>query len=289
MIETCFFDVSMQTKPKPWDGRDIYPRRIEHKLDGRCVTIVKGKTRHWVVERNLASDISEKLQWFKQLSDAIKDMPSMSVVSGELHVDGGLASGVMTAVNNRSSRLMFTPFSIPVWRGDSSFGSSFEDRDAALKSIGMSPPKRCSIIHRMRIKKEDKEELLRYCEENSLEGLVMKTNQRVGWWKLKRVETVDTVVIGTKPGTGKHRGKIGALQVGLFNGTELVEVASVGKGRDDQWRDMSPRDVIGRVVEVSHEGVQAKGMLKFSSFVRWRDDKSPEMCLMSQLDSAKKG
>jgi ATP-dependent DNA ligase len=87
------------------------------------------------------------------------------------------------------------------------------------------------------------------------------------------------------PGKGKNAGRHGSLVVGLYTKAgHLRAVAQVGKGNDAEWRDKPISSLLGKVVEVSHEGVQAKGMLKFSCFERFREDKRAEDCTMDQLD-----
>lgn len=292
MAEICFFDVQSRIKPKPWDGRLICPRVVEHKFDGRRVTIVKGKTRVWNLERKQTSEI-EDLSFVSEVRRALAWMPPMSAIDGELYVTNKRATEVVTAINARAENLRFQPFAVPWWDGRPQRHQTFEEQDALLTTaLGFELPTRsfplCKIPHKLE-GDDAKQKLLHYCMVMQIEGLVFKTTPQAGWWKIKPVETIDCVVVGTKPGLGKHAGRHGALEVALRRNGEWITVASVGKGCDEQWRDLPGACVMFRVVEVSHEGVQAGGKLKFSSFVRWRDDKPMEDCTWDQIETAREG
>lgn len=287
-VEQCFFDASQRVKPRPWDGRTIYPSAVEVKYDGRRLAIVRGRTRSWAFERSQTSEVLEDLAWFAPIHMALSLMPSCSALDGELWVKDGRATDVVTAIKNRDRRLRYQPFAVPWWDGKRSPCKTFNERDTYLKLAGFDAPARV-ITPRMRVEKEDRDFLLGVCESRNVEGLVMKTTPNLLWWKIKRVETVDAFVVGWTPGLGKHEGRIGALEVAVMRDGNFVPVASVGKGGDDQWRDLSPTCLLGRVMELSHEGVQAGGRLKFSSFLRWRDDKVDSDCDWSQIERAREG
>lgn len=99
------------------------------------------------------------------------------------------------------------------------------------------------------------------------------------WMKWKPTITVDLEVIGVEEGTGRNKGRLGALVcAGVDDGKEIS--VNVGSGfsdsdRDNLWADRNL--VVGRTVEIlcdvitqNQDGTYS---LRFPRFVRFRDDK----------------
>lgn len=135
--------------------------------------------------------------------------------------------------------------------------------------------------------------------------------ERKAMVKVKRVRTIDAVVVGWRP--GKEEGTVGSLILGLYTPDgelrvvghtsglkakekrELVETlapyASGEKGSADPSRWSADRDLewVGLrpelVVEVSFDHVSAGRIRHGSKIQRWREDKDPRDCLVDQLDS----
>jgi ATP-dependent DNA ligase len=149
------------------------------------------------------------------------------------------------------------------------------------------------------------------------EGVVAKEAQapyrpgeRVGMVKVKRVRTIDAVVMGWRP--GKEEGTVGAIILGLYDDDgqlrevghssgftakrkrELVEElrpyetgergtgepSRWSRGRDLAWVALRPE----RVVEVTFDHVSDGRIRHGTKVQRWRDDKPPEACTVDQLD-----
>ena len=135
-----------------------------------------------------------------------------------------------------------------------------------------------------------------------------KPGQRKGMVKVKRVRTIDCVVMGWRP--GKHEGTVGSLILGLYeNGKlrpightsglkatekkELVktlaeyETGERGSGdpsrwdadRELEWFELRPE----LVVEVTYDHTSGGRIRHGSKIVRWRDDKAPKDCKIDQL------
>lgn len=134
--------------------------------------------------------------------------------------------------------------------------------------------------------------------------------ERTGMVKIKRVRTIDAVVLGWRP--GKAEGTVGALILGLYepDGTlrgvghssgftakekrELPaklapyetgehgsgEPSRWSSGRDLAWVAMRPE----LVVEVTFDHVSDGRIRHGAKVQRWRDDKPPEACTVEQLD-----
>ena len=133
--------------------------------------------------------------------------------------------------------------------------------------------------------------------------------ERVGMVKIKRVRTMDAVVLGWRP--GKEEGTLGALILGLydengrlrevghssgFSAKEKRELPDKLKpyetgergtgepsrwthGRNLEWVKLRPE----LVVEVTFDH-QSNGRIRHNAKVhRWREDKPPEQCALEQL------
>jgi ATP-dependent DNA ligase len=151
----------------------------------------------------------------------------------------------------------------------------------------------------------------------SAEGAIAKERaalympgERKGTFKVKRVRTIDAVVVGWRP--GKEEGTVGALILGLYDGEELRVVGHcsgltapekrrlVGffasyesgergsadpsrwsAGKDLEWVGLRPE----LVVEIDFDHVSAGRIRHGAKLRRWRDDKAPAECTYEQLMS----
>jgi ATP-dependent DNA ligase len=137
-----------------------------------------------------------------------------------------------------------------------------------------------------------------------------RPGERVGMVKIKRVRTIDAVVVGWRP--GKAEGTVGALILGLygpdgrlrevghssgFTAKEKRELPAALKpfetgergsgepsrwsaGRDLEWVALRPE----LVVEVTFDHVSDGRIRHGAKVQRWRDDKDPAECTVEQLD-----
>jgi ATP-dependent DNA ligase len=151
----------------------------------------------------------------------------------------------------------------------------------------------------------------------SAEGVIAKQTaapyrpgERTGMLKVKRVRTLDAVVMGWRP--GKAEGTVGALILGAYapdgrlreighssgfkaaEKRELVghlapyetgergsgEASRWTAGRDLEWVALRPE----LVVEVRFDHASDGRIRHGAKVVRWRDDKPPEACTTDQLD-----
>jgi ATP-dependent DNA ligase len=150
------------------------------------------------------------------------------------------------------------------------------------------------------------------------EGVVAKElrcpyqpGERRGMVKVKRVRTIDAVVMGWRP--GKAENTVGAIILGLygddgrlrevghssgFTATQkrdlVAELAPYetgergsgepsrwSSGRDLEWVALRPE----LVVEVTYDHVSDGRIRHGTKVVRWRDDKLPAECRLEQLES----
>jgi ATP-dependent DNA ligase len=136
-----------------------------------------------------------------------------------------------------------------------------------------------------------------------------KPGERVGMMKIKRVRTIDAVVMGWRP--GKEPDTVGSLILGLhddagdlrvvghtsgFNARqkrELVgelapyETGERGQGDPSRWNNARDLEWVmlrpELVVEVTFDHTSNDRIRHGTKLVRWRDDKAPADCRMDQL------
>jgi ATP-dependent DNA ligase len=138
-----------------------------------------------------------------------------------------------------------------------------------------------------------------------------RPGERTGMVKVKRVRTIDCVVVGWRP--GKEEGTLGSLILGLFDKAGELQVVGhtsgfrakekrelparlapyeTGErgsgepsrwtaGRELEWVSLRPE----LVVEVTFDHVSARRIRHGARLVRWREDKKPGECTIDQLDS----
>ncbi len=135
-----------------------------------------------------------------------------------------------------------------------------------------------------------------------------RPGERKGMAKVKRVRTIDAVLVGWRP--GKEPGTVGALILGLYDGPELrvvghcsglsaaekkrlvgflaaYETGERGSadpsrwsaGKDLQWVALRPE----LVVEIDFDHVSAGRIRHGAKLRRWREDKDPQECHLGQL------
>jgi len=137
-----------------------------------------------------------------------------------------------------------------------------------------------------------------------------RPGERTGMVKIKRVRTIDAVVLGWRP--GKAEGTVGALILGLYapdgqlrvvghssgfsakEKHELVdklapfETGQRGAGapsrwssdRDLEWVELRPE----LVVEATFDHVSDGRIRHGAKVQRWREDKDPSACTVDQID-----
>jgi ATP-dependent DNA ligase len=160
---------------------------------------------------------------------------------------------------------------------------------------------------------EDPQEAAPWLE--GAEGVVAKRQEaryspgeRVGMVKIKRVRTIDAVVMGWRP--GKEEGTVGSLILGLYDGERLREVGHTsgfraaekrelparlapyetgrrGMGEPSRWANERELEWIELrpelVVEVTFDHTSNDRIRHGTKIARWREDKPPRECRMDQL------
>lgn len=84
--------------------------------------------------------------------------------------------------------------------------------------------------------------------------------------KVKTFHDAEARVVEHLPGTGRHKGRLGALMVELPDGTSFA----IGTGLSDAQRERPP--AIGSVVTFRYQELSDRGVPRFPSFVRDRQE-----------------
>ena len=138
-----------------------------------------------------------------------------------------------------------------------------------------------------------------------------RPGERTGMVKVKRVRTIDTVIVGWRP--GKEEGTLGSLILGLYDDGGALQVVGhtsgfkakekrelpaflapyeTGErgsgdpsrwdaGRELEWRSVRPE----LVAEVTFDHVSGHRIRHGAKLKRWREDKDPRDCKIDQLDT----
>jgi ATP-dependent DNA ligase len=137
-----------------------------------------------------------------------------------------------------------------------------------------------------------------------------RPGERKGMAKVKRVRTIDAVVMGWRP--GKEPDTVGALILGLYDGDQLrvvghcsglsqsekrrlvgflapFQTGERGSGDPSRWSSGRELEWIALrpelVIEIDFDHVSAGRIRHGARLRRWRDDKDPRECTFDQLDS----
>jgi DNA ligase D-like protein (predicted 3'-phosphoesterase) len=147
-----------------------------------------------------------------------------------------------------------------------------------------------------------------------LEGVVAKkldSPYRFGergkeWLKVKRVRTVDCIVVGYTKGTGNRAYSFGALLLGLYDGDRLTFVGRVGTGFTDKtlrellaafrpYETSKPQVAVPNfptgstwlkpslIAEVAYQNLTNEARLRAPRFLRLRSDKALRDCTITQV------
>ncbi len=142
-------------------------------------------------------------------------------------------------------------------------------------------------------------------------GAPYRPGQRKGMVKVKRVRTIDAVVVGYRP--GKEEGTVGSLILGLYDADgklhvvghssglkaaekralvaslEPYETGERGSGDPSRWQSERELEWISLrpelVVEVTFDHASGGRIRHGTRILRWRDDKPPADCRLEQMKS----
>jgi ATP-dependent DNA ligase len=135
-----------------------------------------------------------------------------------------------------------------------------------------------------------------------------RPGERKGMVKVKRLRTLDCVIVGWRP--GKEEGTVGSLILGLYENGQLrvvghtsglkakekrelreklapYETGERGSADPSRWANDRELEWVSLrpelVIEVAFDHVSAGRIRHGSKILRWRDDKDPKDCTFDQL------
>ncbi len=142
-------------------------------------------------------------------------------------------------------------------------------------------------------------------------GAPYRPGERKGMIKVKRVRTIDAVVVGYRP--GKEPDTVGSLILGLYDAKQKLhvvghssglraaekrklvqtlapyETGERGHGDASRWKSEKELEWISLrpelVVEVTFDHVSDGRIRHGTRILRWRDDKQPTECRLEQMQS----
>lgn len=173
-----------------------------------------------------------------------------------------------------------------LWQRISWLGSAFL---AYYDGDAFSESDKISILPQPFIPCSDYNGVIELCQKivaAGYEGIVLKYahgmyehKRSIQWCKVKPFHTLDLPVVGWTAGTGKHKGRLGALTV-EYKGVKT----NVGSGFTDQEREEIALRVehegeeawelnIPAIIEVRFQEITKDNSLRFPTFEKIRDDK----------------
>jgi ATP-dependent DNA ligase len=243
------------------------------------------------------------------------------VLDGEIVIDGADGRQDFDALSNRihpaASRIArlaeetparFVAFDLLARDDATLLELPFAERRAALEAFPFAPPVELTPCVRSAA---DAHTWL-----DSAEGVIAKEldapyrpGTREGMAKIKRVRTIDAVVVGWRP--GKEERTVGSLILGLYDADgelrtvghtsglkaaerralidRLAPYASGERGSADpsRWKSDKELEWVALrpelVIEISFDHVSRHRIRHGAKLQRWRDDKPPRECGIEQL------
>ncbi|MFZ2267663.1 MAG: DNA ligase [Azonexus sp.] len=199
-------------------------------------------------------------------------------LDGELWLDRKSFQRTVSIVRRQDKSDLWQEISYVVFDAPAVPGP-FESRLAALAECLQGLPAPVRLLEQSRCQgHEHLRETLREIEAIGGEGLMLRqpgslyeAGRSTTLYKVKSFHDAEATVIEHLPGTGRHKGRLGALLVALPDGTQF----SVGTGFSDAQRENPP--LPGSLITFRYQELTDRGVPRFPSFVRIRSDLMPEL------------
>lgn len=282
------FTIDQRPEVHDFRGQAKHLRWAQQKHNGYRVSIVRERGGVRAVPKKEHINYWPDLEKRPGLRNHVMSLPVDTVLDGELFIPGGHASSVPTHIKDATLPLAFSPFACPWFGGADWRINNLDIVMTKLHQLGFVVPVMQDISGWDVLTIEGW--ALELAKRMKWEGLVLKEEHWSGWYKVKPQKTADVVVIKkTLSDSETQYGMLKALIVGVYTEDgRLLEVANVGTGFDKPDRAKWANErLTGRVCEVEYQDVLSKGRLQFPRFLRWRDDKPAQQCLVSQFDMSK--
>lgn len=262
---------------KKLEEKYIFPVYIQPKLDGyRGISNTEG-------EHELRSRNGNEYENFPTIVEALKEVcPEYMLLDGEVMSDD-FQSMQKTAFRKDGETVgdvrfhVFDCITREEW--DAREGKfSFTERQDSLVNLLESHPL-IKIVETIECHswEEVYEHHDRYMKEG-YEGTMVRADKPYQFKrtdflsKIKEMHTMDCEVIGVEEGRNSLKGKMGHIIVKQENGNEC----GVGSGFTQEKRQhvWDHEDLyVGRIAEIKYQELTEAGIMRFPTFVRWRDDK----------------
>jgi ATP-dependent DNA ligase len=260
-------------------------------------------------------------RYFPEVEEQIRAMaPDRVVIDGEMvvTVDGiqefDLLSQRIHPAASRVEKLaqetpaVFHAFDLLAEGDESLLDLPYDERRARLEALDLTPVVLTPTT-------ADREDAKQWLTGNS-EGVIAKQGgaeylpgERKGMVKIKRLRTADCVVAAFR--FGKEEGTVGSLILGLYDDAgelhvvghtsgfskqekrELIDLLEPyrtyerGSGEPSRWK--SDEELVWEglrpelVCEIAFDHTTGQRIRHGAKFLRWRDDKAPDECHVSQL------
>ncbi|HYJ05323.1 MAG TPA: DNA ligase [Chthoniobacterales bacterium] len=203
----------------------------------------------------------------------LAEFPRHIALDGELWIGHGKFEEIISIVrsetpDDRWERVRYMVFDAPQAKG------TFEQRMQFLRAtvsegnrfVRVVAQQRCQgvtqlLAERDRVVRQGGEGLMLRKPESAYDAGRSPT-----LLKVKPYDDAEATVIAHEPGKGKFAGKLGALRVRADDGREF----SIGSGLTDADRELPPP--VGTVITYRFRGLTAKGLPRFPSYLRVRQD-----------------
>ncbi len=197
-------------------------------------------------------------------------------LDGELWIGRGQFQQTVSVVRRKHGGEAWQPVRYVIFDAPTVSGG-FEARQAFAKQLQtQSPSPYVRVLEQSLCRGNDhlREELSRV-EALGGEGLMLRqpesqyeSGRSETLLKIKTFHDAEARVLSHLPGTGRHKGRLGALLVSLPDGTQF----SVGSGFSDRQRESPPP--IGSFITFRYQELTTNGVPRFPTFVRVRSDQS---------------
>lgn len=199
-------------------------------------------------------------------------------LDGELWLDRKSFQRTVSIVRRQDKSDLWKEISYVVFDAPA-ISAPFESRQAEIAEHlrGLEAPVR--LLEQSRCEgHEHLRDTLRKIESIGGEGLMLRqpgslyeAGRSTSLLKVKSFHDAEARVIEHLPGSGKHKGRMGALLVELPDGIQF----SVGTGFSDALRENPPPP--GSLITFRYQELTDRGAPRFPSFVRIRSDLMPEV------------
>lgn len=241
----------------------------KHNVDGWLASEKLDGMRAFWTGSKLLSRNGKRItapDWFTE------SLPQDAKLDGELFISRGQFQKTVSVcrkqvpVNSEWRQVKFMAFDLLT-----SGSPTFHQRYALLKRRKL--PRHVRVVEHQETSTADVPALLQQYEALGAEGVMLR--DPASQYERKRSSTLlkvksfldaDATVIGHQPGTGKHRGRLGALLCVLRDQTKF----RIGTGFTDQQRENPP--AVGERVSFSFFELTDAGVPRFPSFLGVRCD-----------------